>query len=234
MLVDIFSSFDDHNFVFMSFYLFMWVFSLGGLWCLNMSYWVGNSRWSYFFNIPKSIIMSQLTRSFGVQLAGFVNLVASLFLVLIILNLMGLIPYVYSLTSHLVFSFSLGFPLWLSLIISGSFYSPSSTAAGLLPSGAPAALNPFLVLVETVSLCVRPITLSIRLVANMSAGHIVLGLVGTYLSSGIFTYSPENLGFLMVVQVFYSMFEIGVALIQAYIFILLIVLYTDDHPSKKN
>nr|AOV83577.1 ATP synthasa subunit 6 [Phasianella australis] len=232
VLVDIFSSFDDHNFVFMSFYVLMWLFSLSVLFCFNMKYWVGMSRWSYLFNLPKSIMMSQLMRSFGLKLGGFVNVVASLFLLLIFLNLMGLIPYVFSVTTHLAFSLSLGLPFWLSLIISGSFYSPLSVLASLLPSGAPAVLNPFLVLVETVSLCVRPITLSIRLVANMSAGHIVLGLLGTYLSSGIFTYSTLALGFLVLVQVFYFMFEMGVALIQAYIFSLLITLYSDDHPSS--
>nr|YP_009318366.1 ATP synthase F0 subunit 6 [Omphalius nigerrimus]AOZ71847.1 ATP synthase subunit 6 [Omphalius nigerrimus] len=231
MLVDIFSSFDDHNFVFMSLYVLMWFATLTVLVMFNMSFWIGPTRWSYLLNVPKSIIMSQLMRSFGMKLGGFVNVVSSLFLMLIFFNLMGLIPYVFSVTSHLAISFSLGFPLWLSLIISGAVYSPSSSAASLLPGGAPAALNPFLVLVETVSLCVRPITLSIRLVANMSAGHIVLGLIGTYLSSGVFVYSTLAVITLVSIQIFYFMFEIGVALIQAYIFSLLVTLYSDDHPS---
>nr|YP_009318327.1 ATP synthase F0 subunit 6 [Tegula argyrostoma]AOZ71808.1 ATP synthase subunit 6 [Tegula argyrostoma] len=231
MLVDIFSSFDDHNFVFMSLYVLMWLATLSVLVMFNMSFWVAPTRWSYLLNVFKSIIMSQLMRSFGMKLGGFVNVVSSLFLMLIFFNLMGLIPYVFSVTSHLAISFSLGFPLWLSLIISGAVYSPSSSAASLLPGGAPAALNPFLVLVETVSLCVRPITLSIRLVANMSAGHIVLGLIGTYLSSGVFVYSTLAVITLVLIQIFYYMFEIGVALIQAYIFSLLVTLYSDDHPS---
>nr|ARI50062.1 ATP synthase F0 subunit 6 [Steromphala umbilicaris] len=231
MLVDIFSSFDDHNFVFMSFYMLMWLCTLTVIVLFNMNYWVPPSRWSFFLSTPKSIIMSQLTRSFGVKLGGFINVVSSLFLLLILLNLMGLIPYVFGVTTHLAVSLSLGLPLWLSLIISGAVHSPSSAAASLLPGGAPAALNPFLVLVETVSLCVRPITLSIRLVANMSAGHIVLGLLGTYLSSGLFIYPTMAVAALIFIQTFYFMFEIGVALIQAYIFSLLVTLYSDDHPS---
>ena len=115
--------------------------------------------------------------------------------------------------------------------MSGALFNPSSAAARLLPGGAPAALNPFLVIVETVSLCVRPITLSIRLVANIRAGHIVLGLIGTYLSSGLFTYPTIAVASLIFIQVFYFMFEVGVALIQAYIFSLLVTLYSDDHPS---
>nr|YP_009318353.1 ATP synthase F0 subunit 6 [Stomatella planulata]AOZ71834.1 ATP synthase subunit 6 [Stomatella planulata] len=231
MLVDIFSSFDDHNFVFMSYYKLMWLCTLTVIILFNMAYWVPPSRWTSPLNAAKSVIMSQLNRSFGVKLSGFVNIVTSLFIFLILLNLMGLIPYVFGVTTHLAVSFSLGLPLWLSLILSGASFNPSSAAASLLPGGAPAALNPFLVLVETVSLCVRPITLSIRLVANMSAGHIVLGLIGTYLSSGFFIYSTIAVLFLIFIQVFYFMFEIGVALIQAYIFSLLVTLYSDDHPS---
>nr|YP_009434651.1 ATP synthase F0 subunit 6 [Tectus pyramis]ATF29383.1 ATP synthase F0 subunit 6 [Tectus pyramis] len=196
-----------------------------------MSFWVSSTRWSYLLNMPKQVIMSELMRSFGVKLGGFVNVVSSLFLMLILFNLLGLIPYVFSVTSHLAFSFSLGLPFWLSLIISGAVYNPSSTTASLLPGGAPAALNPFLVLVETVSLSVRPITLSVRLIANMSAGHIVLGLIGTYLSSGFFVYSSLAVFVLIFIQMFYFMFEMGIALIQAYIFSLLVTLYSDDHAS---
>nr|ARI50100.1 ATP synthase F0 subunit 6 [Cittarium pica] len=231
MLVDIFSSFDDHNFVFMSLYLLMWICTLSVIVGFNMSFWISPTRWSYIINMPKQVIMSELMRSFGKKLGGFVNIVSSLFLMLIFLNLMGLVPYVFSVTSHLALSFSLGLPFWLSLIISGSVYNPSSTAASLLPGGAPAALNPFLVLVETVSLCVRPITLSVRLIANMSAGHIVLGLIGTYLSSGFFVYSTLAVVMLILVQTFYFMFEMGIAFIQAYIFSLLVTLYSDDHAS---
>nr|AUI11301.1 ATP synthase F0 subunit 6 [Calliostoma zizyphinum] len=231
MLVDIFSSFDDHNLVFMSFYVLMWLCTLAVIALFNMSFWIAPTRWSYLLNAPKTFITSQLMRSFGIKLGGFINIVSALFLLLILLNLTGLIPYVFSVTSHLAISLSLGFPLWLSLIISGAVFNPSSTAASLLPGGAPAVLNPFLVLVETVSLCVRPITLSVRLVANMTAGHIILGLLGTYLSSGLFIYPTMAVATLIFIQTFYFMFEIGVALIQAYIFSLLITLYSDDHPN---
>ena len=100
----------------------------------------------------KDTITSQVFRSFGLNLGGFMNVIAGLFLFLIFLNLRGLIPYVFSPTSHLAVSLSLGFPLWLSLLVSGVFFSPSSVVAGLLPIGAPAALNPFLVLIEGVEI----------------------------------------------------------------------------------
>nr|YP_010891518.1 ATP synthase F0 subunit 6 [Alviniconcha adamantis]WJK73041.1 ATP synthase F0 subunit 6 [Alviniconcha adamantis] len=230
MLVDIFSSFDDNNQVFMSMYVLMWVFSLITILIFSSSYWVAYPRWMGFINIFKATASAQIFRSFGLNLGGFMNLITALFLFLIFMNLSGLIPYVFSPTSHLAISLSLGLPLWLSLIISGIFFSPTSVIASLLPMGAPAALNPFLVIIETVSILVRPITLSVRLTANMSAGHIVLTLIGNYLTASFFISSIFSMALLVSIQVLYTIFEFGISVIQAYIFCLLITLYSDEHP----
>nr|YP_010713631.1 ATP synthase F0 subunit 6 [Erronea onyx]WDA98763.1 ATPase subunit 6 [Erronea onyx] len=230
MLVDIFSSFDDNNQVFMSLYILMWFFSLTSILLFSSWYWVMSPRWSTMIMIFKDTVTSQIFRSFGLNLGGFINIVTGLFLFLIFVNLSGLVPYVFSPTSHLAVSLSLGLPFWLSLIVSAIFFDPRSVVAGLLPMGAPAALNPFLVIVETVSIMVRPITLSVRLAANMSAGHIVLTLVGNYLTASIFISSIFSTLFIIFIQVFYTIFEFGISLIQAYIFCLLITLYSDEHP----
>nr|QVD40475.1 ATP synthase subunit 6 [Semisulcospira gottschei] len=230
MLVDIFSAFDDHNQVFMSMYGLVWALSLCLVLLFGAGFWVCSPRWTEIIFLFKETISSQVLRSFGVNLGGFMGLISSLFMFLIFMNLAGLIPYVFSSTSHLAVSFSLGFPLWLSLIISGAVFLPSSTIAALLPMGAPAALNPFLVLIETVSIMARPITLSVRLMANMSAGHIVLTLMGNYLTASIFCFPSFNMLILLLLQIFYTIFEFGISVIQAYIFCLLITLYSDEHP----
>nr|YP_010241795.1 ATP synthase F0 subunit 6 [Xenophora japonica]QTI82483.1 ATP synthase F0 subunit 6 [Xenophora japonica] len=230
MLVDIFSSFDDNNQVFMSLYILMWLFCLLTILVFSSSYWVMNPRWNSVMMVFKDTVSSQIFRSFGFNLGGFINIVTGLFMFLILMNLSGLIPYVFSPTSHLAVSLSLGLPLWLSLIVSALFFNLSSVVAGLLPMGAPAPLNPFLVIIETVSIMVRPITLSVRLTANMSAGHIVLTLIGNYLTASFFMSSIFSMLFLVMIQVFYTIFEFGIALIQAYIFCLLITLYSDEHP----
>nr|YP_009059449.1 ATP synthase F0 subunit 6 [Aliger gigas]AIN37245.1 ATP synthase F0 subunit 6 [Aliger gigas]QWL25113.1 ATP synthase F0 subunit 6 [Aliger gigas] len=230
MLVDIFSSFDDNNQVFMSLYGLMWLFSLVTILVFSSSYWVMSPRWVSITMTFKDTVSSQIFRSFGLNLGGFINVVSGLFLFLIVMNLSGLIPYVFSPTSHLAVSLSLGLPLWLSLIISAIFFNPSSVVAGLLPMGAPAPLNPFLVIIETVSIMVRPITLSVRLTANMSAGHIVLTLIGNYLTASFFLSSMFSMLLLIGIQVFYTIFEFGISVIQAYIFCLLITLYSDEHP----
>uniref|UniRef100_A0AB39CC75 ATP synthase subunit a n=1 Tax=Optediceros sp. TaxID=3114356 RepID=A0AB39CC75_9CAEN len=230
MLVDIFSSFDDNNQVFMSLYVLMWFFSLSTIMIFSSSYWVSAPRYDVVLKLFKETVTSQIFRSFGLSLGGFMNIVGALFVFLIFMNLSGLIPYVFSNTSHLAVSLSLGLPLWLSLIVSAVFYNPSSVVAGLLPMGAPAPLNPFLVIIETVSILVRPITLSVRLTANMSAGHIVLTLIGNYLTASFFVSSIFSMILLISIQVFYTIFEFGISMIQAYIFCLLITLYSDEHP----
>nr|BAJ09680.1 ATP synthase F0 subunit 6 [Batillaria cumingii] len=230
MLVDIFSSFDDHNQVFMSLYGLIWIFSLAIVLLFSSSFWVKVPRWVEVIYLFKETITSQVFRSFGVNLGGFMGVVSGLFLFLIFMNLVGLVPYVFSSTSHLAVSFSLGFPLWLSLIVSGAVFLPSSVIAALLPMGAPAALNLFLVLIETVSIMARPITLSVRLMANMSAGHIVLTLIGNYLTASLFFLPSFSALILLSIQVFYTIFEFGIGVIQAYIFCLLITLYSDEHP----
>lgn len=230
MLVDIFSSFDDNNQVFISLYVLIWAFSLSIILIFSSNYWVATPRWNALINIFKDTISSQVFRSFGVSLGGFLNIITGLFLFLIFLNLRGLIPYVFSPTSHLAVSLSLGLPLWLALLVSAVFFNPRSVVAGLLPIGAPAPLNPFLVLIETVSISVRPITLSVRLMANMRAGHIVLTLVGNYITARFFGTRVFSIALLVSIQVLYSVFEFGIGVIQAYIFCLLITLYSDEHP----
>nr|ATZ70009.1 ATP synthase F0 subunit 6 [Conus calhetae]ATZ70021.1 ATP synthase F0 subunit 6 [Conus calhetae] len=230
MLVDIFSSFDDNNQVFMSFYILMWFFSIVMIVLFSSSFWLVHPRWNSFMNLFKDTASSQVFRSFGLNMGGFINLITGLFLFLILMNMSGLIPYVFSTTSHLVVSLTLGMPLWLTMIISAMVYNPGSIVAGLLPMGAPAPLNPFLVLIETVSIMVRPITLSVRLTANMSAGHIVLTLIGNYLTAGLFISSFFSIFLLLLIQILYTVFEFGISLIQAYIFCLLITLYSDEHP----
>nr|QOZ40956.1 ATP synthase F0 subunit 6 [Berghia stephanieae] len=143
------------------------------------------------------------------------------------MNLLGLVPFVYSVTSNIWIAASMALVFWGMLILSGWIKFPKESAAHLAPAGAPAPLMPLLVLIETVSICIRPLTLMVRLIANISAGHIIMGLVANALTvaelhTGAFTFA---------VHVGYNMFELFVCFIQAYVFSLLIKLYSEEHPS---
>nr|YP_009164278.1 ATP synthase F0 subunit 6 [Amynthas corticis]AIR76375.1 ATP synthase F0 subunit 6 [Amynthas corticis] len=229
MMPDIFSSFDPYmyNTLFPTNSLFI-IMNMTMVLLVQTGYWMINTRQSTFIVPLKSTIFTQLSRTFSYQLKGATSIISSTFIILIMVNLMGMIPYTFSTSSHLIFTLALGLPMWLSFILSSSSYSPKKTVAHLLPDGAPDWLNPFLVIIETTSIVVRPLTLSFRLAANMSASHIVLSLVGTYCASAWFT-STFGTSMLILTNLGYVLFEFAICLIQAYIFCLLLSLYSDDH-----
>nr|YP_010454226.1 ATP synthase F0 subunit 6 [Adinaefiola ligulata]QXJ42255.1 ATP synthase F0 subunit 6 [Adinaefiola ligulata] len=229
MMVDIFSSFDDHNSTLFSAHMMTWLMSMWSLFFINSSYWINTSNMFNFMSLPKQAINIQITRSYSMNLGGFSLMISSLFITIINFNMLGLMPYVFSTTSHLAMTFVLALPLWLSLIISSYNNNPYSSLASMLPLGTPTFLIPFLPVIETLSILVRPITLSIRLAANISAGHIILTLIGDYLTISMLSSSYLISTLVIIIQMSYFIFEIGIGIIQGYIFSLLITLYTDDH-----
>nr|AAR13387.1 ATP synthase F0 subunit 6 [Phoronis architecta] len=229
MMADIFSVFDDQNGTFLGLTMFVWTLSGLSLFLVLSKFWLSSSRLESLYFSVKGITQELIIRTKGKDLGGFNLMISSLFMMIIIFNLLGLIPYMFSITSHLVFSFCLALPLWLSLLLSSLKWNYYSFVAHFLPSGAPSALNPFLVLVEMVSVSVRPITLSIRLTANMGAGHIVLTLVGGFMTTMIVSSSAVAPLLLFFVNAFYFIFEIAICCIQGYIFSLLLMLYSDEH-----
>nr|YP_010492249.1 ATP synthase F0 subunit 6 [Aporrectodea trapezoides]UWM94560.1 ATP synthase F0 subunit 6 [Aporrectodea trapezoides] len=229
MMPDIFSSFDPYmyNTLFPTNSMFLMMNTLIILF-IQSSFWVMSTRSSTFKTPIKETIFTQLTRTSTTQLKGLSTPLSAIFFILIIVNLMGLIPYTFSTSSHLIFTLTLGLPIWMSLIISSFSHNPKKSTAHFLPDGAPDWLNPFLVLIETTSVLVRPLTLSFRLAANMSAGHIVLSLMGIYCASAWFSSLTTTI-FLTISAMGYILFEVAICLIQAYIFCLLLSLYSDDH-----
>ncbi len=142
---------------------------------------------------------------------------------------MGLIPYFFRVSRHLIITLTLRLPLWIRIIISRIIKSPKQSVAHLLPEGAPNWLNIFLVLIERTRILVRPITLSFRLAANIRAGHIILRLIGTYAASSAVNINYSQILILYPTLRFYVLFEVAICLIQGYIFCLLLSLYSEDH-----
>lgn len=231
MIIDIFSSFDPYIYssLFPSLTL-IWLLSIIIIFIPLQKFWVNSNIFLSFIYSIASIIYRQLIRTKISSIKRFSSLLIPIFFIIIIFNLLGLLPYIFRTSRHLIITISIGLPLWISIIISSFYYNFYSATALLIPSGAPRWLNPFLVLVETLSTLVRPLTLSFRLAANITAGHVVLGLIGSYLSSSLFS-SMLSISTIItfLVGILYIIFEIGICLIQAYIFSLLLTLYSDDH-----
>lgn len=228
MISDIFSSFDPAIFnSSLPSPLFI-ILNILLIISLQIPFWSPNYRLNILSTTFTYTIISQLNRTFSFHLKGLNELICPLFTTIILINLIGLIPYSFRTSSHLLFTLSLGLPLWIRIILSRLTKYPKIFIAHFLPDGAPDWLNPFLVLIETTRITVRPLTLSFRLAANMRAGHIVLRLLGIYASASLFRsiYTPI---LLISTSLGYILFEVAICIIQAYIFCLLLSLYSDDH-----
>lgn len=160
---------------------------------------------------------------------GLPLLFTSLFIIIIILNISGLLPYTFTTSSHLAVTLPLALPLWARFLITGVSYAPTKALGALIPKGAPDFLAPFLVLVETLRTLIRPLTLAFRLTANICAGHLILTVVGTLLTPMIITPGLATIPTLLGHMALFVL-EIAVCIIQAYVFTLLLTLYAEEHP----
>jgi len=109
----------------------------------------------------------------------------TLIIFILINNFIGLFPYIFTSSAHITLNLTLSLPLWVSFILFGWFKFTNKIFTHLTPQNTPSLLIPFIVLIETISNIIRPITLSIRLTANIIAGHLLLTLLGNTLSVNI-------------------------------------------------
>ena len=229
MITDIFTSFDPQSTkAFIPFTSLLMSLNLILLTLTTNSLWPTETRKSSPIITPLELILIQLWRTSTQQLKGLSLIISTIFLIIITINLIGIIPYTFSLSSHLIITLRFGLPLWISIILSRLSKYPKKSLAHLLPDGAPIWLNPFLVLIETTRIIIRPLTLSFRLAANITAGHIVLTLIRTYSTNSLIIISLIS-PFILLTVIGYIIFELAICLIQAYIFCLLLSLYSNDH-----
>lgn len=155
-------------------------------------------------------------------------LLASLILFLITLNILGLLPYTFTPTTQLSLNMAFAVPLWLATVIMGMRNQPTHALGHLLPEGTPTLLIPVLIIIETISLFIRPLALGVRLTANLTAGHLLIQLIAT----AAFVLLPliPTVAILTAVLLFLlTLLEVAVAIIQAYVFVLLLSLYLQEN-----
>nr|ABM89661.1 ATP synthase F0 subunit 6 [Brookesia superciliaris] len=141
------------------------------------------------------------------------------------MNIQGLLPYTFTPTTQLSINMALAVPMWMSTIIIGLRHQPTHSIGHLLPEGTPTQLIPILIIIETVSLFIRPLALGVRLTANLTAGHLLLQLISMATMKTSQLLWPATLTTLTLLMVL----EIAVALIQAYVFTLLLSLYLQEN-----
>jgi F-type H+-transporting ATPase subunit a len=153
------------------------------------------------------------------------------FTFLLFCNLQGMIPFSFTVTSHFLITLALSFSIFIGITIVGFQRHGLHFFSFLLPAGVPLPLAPFLVLLELISYCFRALSLGIRLFANMMAGHslvkILSGFAWTMLFLNNIFYFIGDLGPLFIVLALTGL-ELGVAILQAYVFTILICIYLND------
>nr|AAM52461.1 ATP synthase 6 [Thryothorus nigricapillus] len=155
-------------------------------------------------------------------------ILTSLMLFLLVTNLLGLLPYTFTPTTQLSMNLALAFPLWLATLLVGLRNQPSISLGHLLPEGTPTPLIPALVLIETTSLLIRPLALGVRLTANLTAGHLLIQLISTA-TTALFSTMPAISLLTLTILFLLTLLEVAVAMIQAYVFVLLLSLYLQEN-----
>ena len=136
---------------------------------------------------------------------------------------MGLFPYIFTSRSHMVFTLTLSLPFWLGQMFYGWINNINNLLIHLIPQNTPFILMPFIVIIELISSFIRPVTLSIRASANIIAGHLLVSLLSSA-AQNFLLFLPITIIF----QLALTSMELAVALIQAYVFSVLITLYSSE------
>nr|YP_009468704.1 ATP synthase F0 subunit 6 [Sorex sinalis]YP_009489470.1 ATP synthase F0 subunit 6 [Sorex gracillimus]ATJ03274.1 ATP synthase F0 subunit 6 [Sorex caecutiens]AWH62772.1 ATP synthase F0 subunit 6 [Sorex isodon]AVA26896.1 ATP synthase F0 subunit 6 [Sorex sinalis]AWG47487.1 ATP synthase F0 subunit 6 [Sorex gracillimus]UBD06925.1 ATP synthase F0 subunit 6 [Sorex caecutiens] len=143
-------------------------------------------------------------------------------------NLLGLLPHSFTPTTQLSMNLGMAIPLWAGTVITGFRYKTKASLAHFLPQGTPLPLIPMLIIIETISLFIQPMALAVRLTANITAGHLLIHLIGGA-TLVLMSISPITAFITFIILVMLTVLEFAVALIQAYVFTLLVSLYLHDN-----
>ncbi|MCG6113800.1 MAG: F0F1 ATP synthase subunit A [Mesorhizobium sp.] len=226
----------DFSFTNSSLFMVATVAAAGGfLYLTTMSRGLVPSRVQSLSEMSYEFVASMLRDAAGTQGMRFFPLVFSLFMFVLVANLLGMVPYFFTVTSHIIVTFALAL-LVIGTVITYGFYKHGLKFLGLFaPSGVPKALLPLVVSIEIISFLSRPISLSVRLFASMLAGHITLkvfaGFIVSLGSLGTIGVAGAILPLLMAVAL--TGLEFLISFIQAYVFAILTCMYLNDavHPN---
>ena len=188
------------------------------------------SKWSIALESLYTTLSSIVKDQIGAHNERYLPFIYSLFFFILIANLVGNIPYNYTITTSLIVSMGTSVTIFIGVTILGLITKRISFFSHFVPDGTPLALVPLLVLIEVVSYLARAFSLGIRLFANMAAGHTLLKILSTFLyqmfSAGILAFIFTLIPF----SIFLALcgLELAVSFIQSYVFTLLTISYIKD------
>lgn len=221
---NLFSTFDPS-----SRFLTNWIRALIPILALPSAYWA--SKRQAYYSIKATI--THLHKEFSINLGifptpGHTHLIISIFIFILLNNLLGLTPYTFTASRHLRFALTIGLTLWLGYFILSFCIDTNHALAHLLPLSTPKPLIPVIILIESIRNLIRPLTLSVRLAANIVAGHLLLSLISGPVSGNNKIFLLVSLPLLTLI-----ILESAVAWIQAYVFSILSSLYINESNFRK-
>nr|AET13207.1 ATP synthase F0 subunit 6 [Catostylus mosaicus] len=185
-------------------------------------------RWQIPIEILYDHWVNLVKDSLGSPGLKYFPFIFSLFLLIAWLNVLGLFPYVFTVGTHIIVTFGISLSILVVVTILGIKNFKFNFFSMLMPQGAPMALAPLLVLIETASYLSRAISLGVRLAANLSAGHLLFAILASFSYKMIVNNLLLLSLFPLSIMIFITVLEIAVALIQAYVFCLLTTIYLED------
>nr|UAT98582.1 ATP synthase F0 subunit 6 [Penthicodes variegata] len=217
MMTSLFSTFDPTT----KFMQMNWMIMISPMIIMPNWFWIKKSRWNMIMKLMEKKLNSEF--SMMTHHKEMLILTISMFTFIMIMNIMGLFPYIFTATSHLTVSLSIALPSWIMMMSYGWMNFTNSMFKHLLPKGTPTPISPMMILIETTGSLIRPISLAVRLTANMIAGHLLMTLLGN-------TCSTKTIIMIMPMQIMLTAFESAISLIQAYVLATLVTLYSSEIP----
>nr|AZL93403.1 ATP synthase F0 subunit 6 [Habroteleia persimilis] len=184
-------------------------------------YWMIPSRWLFLWLLIFNFINKEASI---LKMKIFKISFTPLFFMFMLTNFLGLFPFIFTSSSHMTMNLSFSITFWLSFMLMGWIFNTKYMLMHQVPMGTPNILMPFMVMIEFISNIIRPLTLSIRLTANMIAGHLLLTLISNNGNKLMFLMSI----LLIIIQTMLMLLELSVAFIQSYVFTILLMLYSQE------
>lgn len=220
MIRNLFSIFDPHS---SQNYSFNWLRILIPLLFFPNQFWFKKSKIFIFWFSINQFLLKEFN-NFKKKNYPNIIILFSIFIIIVIINFLGLFPYIFTASRHLSITLPLSLSIWLGIIFYNWYKITNLSFAHLVPLNTPTALIIFIVLIETIRNVIRPITLAIRLSANIIAGHLLLCLLGSTGPIIELNLTP----ILILTQILLFTLELAVSIIQSYVFITLISLYSNE------
>nr|QMV34627.1 ATP synthase F0 subunit 6 [Galegeeska revoilii] len=187
-----------------------------------------NNRWITIQQWLVNLILKQMMSMHNIKGRTWSLMLVSLILFIGSTNLLGLLPHSFTPTTQLSMNLGMAIPLWAGTVIMGFRHKTKASLAHFLPQGTPIPLIPMLIVIETISLFIQPMALAVRLTANITAGHLLIHLIGGA-TLVLMSISTPTAMITFIILILLTILEFAVAMIQAYVFTLLVSLYLHDN-----